>query len=178
VPELNSGGNAVDAQLLPLEVSTLPDVPGATKLTEDVPFPRITLLSVRVVLPVPPYAAPTALALQVPVVTLPTPVIPVYDPEIRAEATVPDEMLEAFMLLMADPSPVNEEPVIAPALNSPDVPRSTIVEAPLALAAVVLALSIVPAEMLDALILVMVNPAPIKLAADTLPVALTLPAVE
>jgi hypothetical protein len=52
------------------------------------------------------------------------------------------------------------------------------VDAPFALAAVVLALAIVPAEILEALILVIAKPAPEKLAADTLPVALTFPAVE
>jgi hypothetical protein len=64
------------------------------------------------------------------------------------------------MLLTADPSPVNEVPVIAPALNSPEVPRSTMVEAPLALAAVVRAFDIVPDEMLEALIAVSATPLP------------------
>jgi hypothetical protein len=63
-------------------------------------------------------------------------------------------------LLTADPSPVNEEPVMAPALNSPDVPRRTIVEAPLALSAVVLAFAIVPLDIFDALIAVKATPLP------------------
>jgi hypothetical protein len=73
----------------------------------------------------------------------------------RAVATVPELILEA---LIAD----NPEPsaVITPAENSPDAPRRTIVEAPLAVAAVVLALSIVPEVMLEALIADKATPLP------------------
>ena len=45
---------AADVQVVPLEVNTLPDVPGATKLGAEVPLPKITLLEVKVVAPVPP----------------------------------------------------------------------------------------------------------------------------
>jgi hypothetical protein len=69
-------------------------------------------------------------------------------------------MLEALMAVSAEPLPEIETDVIAPALNSPDVPRSTIVEAPLAVAAVVRALAIVPEEMLEALIAVRATPLP------------------
>jgi len=41
---------------VPLLVSTLPDVLGATKVGADAPLPRITLLAVRVVRLVPPLA--------------------------------------------------------------------------------------------------------------------------
>ena len=41
---------------MPLEVRTLPDVDGATVCTAPVPLPRMTLLAVRVVEPVPPLA--------------------------------------------------------------------------------------------------------------------------
>jgi hypothetical protein len=81
-------------------------------------------------------------------------------PVVRALAIVPLAMFDALVLLMAAPSPVNEAPVIAPAENSPDVPRNTIVEAPFAVAAVVRALAIVPLDMLDALILVRLAPFP------------------
>jgi hypothetical protein len=47
---------AVDCQVVPLLVSTLPVVLGATKVGADVPLPRITLLAVRVVRLVPPDA--------------------------------------------------------------------------------------------------------------------------
>ena len=47
---------AVDAQVVPLLVSTLPLVLGATKVGADAPLPRITLLAVRVVRLVPPLA--------------------------------------------------------------------------------------------------------------------------
>jgi hypothetical protein len=43
-------------QVVPLDASTLPAVPGATKLTALVPLPKMTLLAVSVVLPVPPLA--------------------------------------------------------------------------------------------------------------------------
>jgi hypothetical protein len=45
---------AVLCHVVPLLVSRLPEVPGATKVGELVPFPRITLFAVRVVAPVPP----------------------------------------------------------------------------------------------------------------------------
>jgi hypothetical protein len=40
----------------PLDVSTLPDEPGATKVTAEVPAPKITLAEVSVDAPVPPLA--------------------------------------------------------------------------------------------------------------------------
>ena len=47
---------AADTHVVPLLVSTLPLVPGATNCTAEVPLPRRTLLAVRVVAPVPPLA--------------------------------------------------------------------------------------------------------------------------
>ena len=46
----------VEVQVVPFDTSKLPDVLGATKLTADVPFPKTTLLAVRVERPVPPSA--------------------------------------------------------------------------------------------------------------------------
>jgi hypothetical protein len=43
------------AQAVPVLVSTLPEVLGATNWTADVPLPITTLLAVRVVAPVPPF---------------------------------------------------------------------------------------------------------------------------
>jgi hypothetical protein len=43
-------------QVEPLDVSTLPDEPGATNVTAEVPAPKITLAEVRVDAPVPPLA--------------------------------------------------------------------------------------------------------------------------
>jgi len=51
---------AVDCQVVPLLVSTLPEVLGATKVGADAPLPRITLLAVRVVRLVPPLATGNA----------------------------------------------------------------------------------------------------------------------
>ena len=49
----------VDAQVVPFDVSTLPDVPGATTCTAEVPLPSNTLLTVKLVAPVPPLATAT-----------------------------------------------------------------------------------------------------------------------
>lgn len=43
-----------DVQVVPSEVSTFPELPGATNWTADVPFPKMTLFAVRLVFPVPP----------------------------------------------------------------------------------------------------------------------------
>jgi hypothetical protein len=75
-------------------------------------------------------------------------------------ATVPLDILEALIAVMAEPLPEKESPVIAPAENSPEAPRRTIVEAPLAVAAVVLAFAIVPEAMLEALIADKATPLP------------------
>ena len=47
---------AVDCHVVPLLVSTLPDVLGATNKGDDVPLPNMTLLAVRVARLVPPFA--------------------------------------------------------------------------------------------------------------------------
>jgi hypothetical protein len=98
------------------------------------------------------------------------------DPVVRALAMVPLEMLLALMSVKPAPLPLCAPVTVT---NVPTLPAkepleslATMVEAPFAEAAVVLALAIVPALILDALIAVMVNPDPIKF------VAVTLPAVE
>jgi hypothetical protein len=82
-------------------------------------------------------------------------------PVVRAFATVPVVTFEPLIALIAAPSPVNEVPVIAPAANSPDVPRNTIVLAPLAVAAVVRALATVPVVTFEPLIPEIPPPAPL-----------------
>jgi hypothetical protein len=72
--------------------------------------------------------------------------------EVLALSKVPVVIAEALIAVRAEPLPEKDVPVIAPAANSPEAPRRTIVEAPLAVAAVVLAFAIVPEAMLDALI--------------------------
>jgi hypothetical protein len=47
---------AAEVQVVPLEVRRLPLVPGATNDTAEVPLPKMTLLAVSVVAPVPPLA--------------------------------------------------------------------------------------------------------------------------
>ena len=76
------------------------------------------------------------------------------DAVVRAFAIVPVEMLEAFRAVNPDPSPLTDETVIAPAENSPEAPRATIVLAPLELEAVVRAFAIVPVLITEALIAV------------------------
>ena len=51
---------AVDAHVVPLDVRTLPVLPGATTCTADVPLPKMTLLAVKLVAPVPPLATGNA----------------------------------------------------------------------------------------------------------------------
>ena len=54
-----------------------------------VPRPRFVLAPAAVVAPVPPFATAIAVAFHVPTVSVPTPVMPVYDPDIRAVLIVP-----------------------------------------------------------------------------------------
>jgi hypothetical protein len=84
---------------------------------------------------------------------------------VLALSKVPDVTFEALIAVRATPLPVNDAPVIAPAVNSPEVPRNTIVEAPLAVAAVVLALATVPVVTFDPLIAEIEAPPPMKLVA-------------
>jgi hypothetical protein len=72
--------------------------------------------------------------------------------EVLALSKVPVVIAEALIAVIAEPLPEKDVPVIAPAANSPEAPRRTIVEAPLLEEAVVLAFAIVPEAMLDALI--------------------------
>jgi predicted dinucleotide-binding enzyme len=98
---------------------------------------------------------------------------------VRALATVPEEMLDALIPVSADPSPdiLVKAPVVAETLveltsvavttlaaNEPLVSRATIVEAPLAEAAVVLAFEIVPLVIFEALMFVSVEPLPAMFA--------------
>jgi hypothetical protein len=108
-------------------------------------------------------------AFQVPVVSVPTPVIPVYDPDTRADATVPLERLDALIADIPEPFPETVVNVPTFAAKEPSESRRTIVDAPLDEEAVVLALAIVPALTLDALIEVIPRPAPIRLVAETFP---------
>jgi hypothetical protein len=76
----------------------------------------------------------------------------------RAVPTVPLEIFEAFKLVSADPSPVTVVSIAVLAVKLPEASRAIIVEAPLAEAAVVLALSIVPLDIAVAFKLVMFAP--------------------
>ena len=54
LPAVRPGVGATEFQVVPFDVSTLADVPGATNCTADVPLPNTTLLRVKAVAPVPP----------------------------------------------------------------------------------------------------------------------------
>jgi hypothetical protein len=86
---------------------------------------------------------------------------------VLALSKVPEEILEALMAVRATPLPETDSAVIAPALKDPPASRKIIVAAPLAEAAVVLALSIVPELMFEALTLLILEPSPLKENADT-----------
>jgi hypothetical protein len=79
---------------------------------------------------------------------------------VLALSKVPVVIAVALIAVMAEPLPEKDVPVIAPAANSPEAPRRTIVEAPLAVAAVVLAFAIVPEAKLEALMAVSPIPFP------------------
>jgi hypothetical protein len=92
---------------------------------------------------------------------------------VRALAMVPEEMFEALIALMPEPSPIKFEAVTLPAVNAPLASRKTKVDALLAELPVVKALLIVPLVMFEALILVTVAPLPdmlvnVPVVADTL----------
>jgi len=53
-------GAAEDVHVEPLDVRTLPEVPGATRETADVPLPTNTEPEVNVVAPVPPWPTDSA----------------------------------------------------------------------------------------------------------------------
>ncbi len=56
VPPLKEFTVAAEVQVVPLDVMTLPDVPGARPNTAPVPFPINAAFAVRVEAPVPPFA--------------------------------------------------------------------------------------------------------------------------
>jgi hypothetical protein len=97
---------------------------------------------------------------------------------VRALSIVPDETFEALIPLIAAPLPVKEAAFIAPASNSPLAPRRTIVAPTLLELAVVLALSIVPEVMFEALIAVKATPLPETAVNEPDAPVITFPAKE
>jgi hypothetical protein len=91
VPEANSGVGAVEAQVVPLEVSTLPVVLGATASNALVPLPINTLFKVREDDPVPPSATAKSV---MPVIV--PPVIVAATVAIEVKVAVPAEIETAF----------------------------------------------------------------------------------
>ena len=83
---------AVLAQVVPLLVSTLPLVLGATKVGADAPLPRMTLLAVSVFRLVPPLATasvPASVIVPEEAIGPPLVVNPVVPPETSTLVTVP-----------------------------------------------------------------------------------------
>ena len=120
---------AVDAQVVPLLVSTLPLVLGATKVGADAPLPRITLLAVRVVRLVPPLATasvPASVTVPEEVIGPPLVVNPVVPPETSTLVTEPAPgpvnatVMAPLPLVMVTPEPavsvagVSVLPVVLP----------------------------------------------------------------
>jgi hypothetical protein len=142
------------------------DILLALMLVRAAPFPDIAPLNVVAVI---------VLALKLPPASRATIVeAPLAEAaEVLALSKVPVVIAVALIAVIAEPLPEKDAPVIAPAANSPEAPRRTIVEAPLAVAAVVLAFAIVPEAMLEALIFEPPDRLPITAAVTVL--ALKLP---
>ena len=95
LPVVKPGAGATEFQVVPSEVKTLPEVPGALNCTADVPLPNTTLLTVKVFAPVPPLA------------TGKVPVTPVVSgrPVALVRPIAPDGVPEAFVKSIADGVP-------------------------------------------------------------------------
>jgi predicted dinucleotide-binding enzyme len=128
-----------------------------------------------------PVVAVTTLAAKLPLASLAT---IVEAPLAEAAVVLAFEMVPLDILLalisvkpapLPDTAPDIETKVPTLPAKEPLESLATMVEAPFAEAAVVRAFAMVPAEMLDALMLVMVKPAPVKFAADTLLVKVPAP---
>ena len=88
-------------------VSTYPCVPSAS--LDNVADAEAYKMSpvLYEVNPVPPYATPIVVAFHVPAVTVPSPVIPVYEPVIYAEPTVPEVIWLPSIAIDVDAAKVN-----------------------------------------------------------------------
>jgi len=75
---------AAEVHVVPFDVNTLPDEPGATNCTADVPLPSRTLSAVRDVAPVPPEATG-----KVPVVNADVDVAYIAPPDVNDDNPVP-----------------------------------------------------------------------------------------
>jgi hypothetical protein len=97
--------------------------------------------------------------------------MPVYDPDTRAVLTVPEANAVAFKEVNPEPAPVTVVKVAVLAVKLPLASLATIVEAPLAEAAVVLSLDKVPVVMAVALRAVSAEPLAVMTLATKLPEA-------
>jgi hypothetical protein len=157
---------ASDAVVLALAIVPL-DMFEALIAVREVALPEI-FVKVPVV-PVITFPAKEPLASRTTRVEAPLAVVAL----VLALSKVPVVIAVALMAVRAEPLPEKDVPVIAPAANSPEAPRRTIVEAPLLEEAVVLAFAIVPEAMLEALIFEPPDKSPITAAVTVL--ALKLP---
>jgi predicted dinucleotide-binding enzyme len=127
-----------------------------------------------------PVVAVTTLAAKLPLLSLATIVDAPFAESavVRAFAIVPDAMFEALIAVNAIPLPEMDVVVTAFAVKFPEESLATIVDAPLADAAVVRALSIVPLDMLLAFMAVKATPLPLtEVKVPVVPVT-TFPAKE
>lgn len=130
---------------MPLDVSKLPEVLGATKVGAEVPLPRITLLAVNVVKLVPPLATGNAVPLyviaSVPEVVIGLPVIDSTDGTVAAtDVTEPDPLLSNVVQSVDDRYPLTEVVAtgidiagVAPPLDTTGLVPVTLVTVPLPL---------------------------------------------
>ena len=136
---------AVLAQVVPSDVSRLPDVLGATNVGADAPLPRITLLAVSVVKLVPPLATgnavPEYVIASVPLVVIGLPDIESTDGTVAAtEVTEPEPLLLNVVQSVDDRYPSTEVVAtgidiagVAPPLETTGLVPVTLVTVPLPL---------------------------------------------
>jgi len=149
----------LDDDAVVLEFERVPDVMlfASTSVTPE-PLPTKVALTV---------VAFTTLVVNDPEASLETMVdAPLEDDAVvLAFATVPDEILEPFSAVKAEPSPENDVPVIAPAAKAPEASLETIVDAPFDDDALVLAFAKVPDVICDASSEVKPEPFPVIVVA-------------
>lgn len=97
---------AVDCQVVPLDVSTLPEVPGATAWKADVPLPSSTLFAAKVAAPEPPDATPNAVP-RFNAPETPTPPVTTRVPDVVVVDAVPAVSVVAPLAVSVVKAPVD-----------------------------------------------------------------------
>lgn len=153
---------AVDCQVVPLEVNTLPEVPGATAWKADVPLPSNTLFAAKVAAPEPPDATPNAVPrfnapeTPTPPVTTRVPDVVVVDavPAVSVTAPLAVNVVNAPVEAVVDPTGVA---CSEPAYTAPETPIPPVITT----VPVVVEVEAVPSVNVTALLAVNVVNAPV-----------------